>query len=84
MLADAASGALIYFGAEKDNASLAAAGVAAFFLAGPAIHLAHGLTGDAGKSFLFRTVPLAVGFGLWRDTIVRKKVAMAQAPAFLP
>ena len=27
--------------------------------------------------------PLAVGFGLWRDTIVRKKVAMAQAPAFL-
>src|SRR5437763_16136830 len=64
MLADAAVGALIYFGAEKDNAPLAVAGTAAFFLAGPAIHLAHGASGDAGKSFLFRTVPLAVGFGI--------------------
>jgi hypothetical protein len=28
--------------------------------------------------------PLAVSFGLWRDSIVRKKVPMATAPAFLP
>ena len=64
LLADAASGALIYFGAKGDNTPLAVAGVATFFLAAPAIHLAHGSGGDAGKSFLFRTVPLAVGFGI--------------------
>ena len=48
MLADAASGALIYFGAEKDNASLAAAGGDIYIRAKSHLYRIGGKT-EAGK-----------------------------------
>ena len=65
MLADAAFGTMLYFGVQGDNRGVAIAGAAGLFLAAPAIHLAHGSAPDAGKSLLFRTVPIAAGLGVY-------------------
>jgi len=65
MLADAASTTLLVIGVDRGNTAVATLGGVGLFLAGPAIHLAHDAKGDAAKSFLFRTVPLAIGLGLF-------------------
>src|SRR5512140_1816341 len=65
MLADAASVGLIYAGAQGDNGTLVALGVAGVLTLPPLIHLAHGSESDALKSFAVRAAPFGLSLAIF-------------------
>lgn len=65
MLADAASVGLIYAGAQGDNGTLVALGVAGALTLPPLIHLAHRAPGDALASLAVRAVPFGLSLAIF-------------------